>query len=962
MPIDAGLRGTEVRSLLAIDNNNLLAATEVGIFRSPDNGANIDPIKWEPSNRGLTNSQVRSLVMNSEETVLLAGTTQGIFRSLDHSKNWEAIDSWKSIENKLENKNIQALLLTQFGLIFVGTAEGLFSSQDEGFTWQQIKEDTGLIYSNILTLAVNDIDNTLLVGTSNGGLFQSKNNGKSWTSVGLYNTDVQTIAIQNQLSDNYSLFVGTTQKGIFRSIDKGNSWEQVIDNRPGRGRILSNNNQVTWVGSNFKQQIKAGDTINAAGQTRTVTDVPNVPENTTEVVLFVDNPFRSDLVGETPFTINTGLTNRSITAVAAGSRVGLGTIIEVDKKSVRGEGTEFTKMLKVGDTISIVGANGKIETQEVAQIKSDTDLDVNQDFQISFSQLAGKQYLINKDLIFAGSSGSGVFRSKDNGDRWEQINVNLTNLEIRCLSVDLSGNVWVGTSTDGVFRSNNNGDFWIPFNDNLANIDVRAIVVSQANSNSNKIFVGGIGILISPDGFKSTTVQRQDVLEVLKAPTPRQQEPLYQKWSVKDKDGFEGDLKTALPSQEFTLNYLTLLPAAEESEVVSEVAMIAIPPNDEQLPLLTLREPLKNSYDPETVDIYANVVQATHGETVEEVLGSGDGNASNQRFTLQEPPLTYVSAPTASGAESTLEVRVNGVLWQEVPSLYPLKPQDQNYIIRIEDDGTTTVTFGDGVKGSRLPTGLENITATYRQGIGTEGNVGAKSLSVLNSTPPAIAEVINPLPANGGTAAETLKQVREKAPSTVRILDRIVSLQDFEDFARSFTGIGKAIASDLWSEQTQVVHITIASDAGDNVPQESMLYTSLIEAINAARDPLQQVVVDSYQPLPFNIEAKLLVNPRYQSEVVEQKARDALKNTFDFQVRNFGQPVTAAEAIATIQKVEGVTAVDLDALYQSVRSKALNQSLSASLARYDPINNQILPAQMLLLNSAGIKLTIVPTL
>ncbi|MDJ0716953.1 MAG: putative baseplate assembly protein [Prochloraceae cyanobacterium] len=968
IPIDAGLRGMEVRSLLAIDaNNNLFAATEVGIFRSPDNGANIDPIKWEPSNSGLTNSQVQSLVMNSEETVLLAGTTQGIFRSLDNSNSWEAIDSWESIEKKLENKNIQALLLTS-KLIFVGTAEGLFRSKDNGVTWQQIKEDTGLIYSNILTLAVNDIDNdnteTLLVGTIDGGLFQSTDNGKIWKSVGLYNTDVQTIAIQKQLSNNYHLFVGTTEKGIYRSIDRGNSWEQIIETRPGRGRISSKDNQVTWEGSNFNQQIKPGDTINAAGQTRTVTAVPDVPDNTTEVTLSVDTPFRSDLVAETLFTINTGLTNRSITAVAAGSRRIEETItinnnnttitITEDKK-------KFTDILKVGDTISI-DLNENIQTRTVTQI-SEKSLTVDEPFVLD-QQIEDREYIIiiNKDLIFAGSSGSGVFRSKDNGDRWEQINVNLTDLEIRCLSVDLIGNVWVGTSTDGVFRSNNNGDFWISFNDNLANIDVRAIVVSQANSENNKIFVGGIGILISPDGFESSALQRQDVLEVLKAPTPIQQEPLYQKWRVKDKDGFEADLKTALPSQEFTLNHLTLLPAAEDSEVVSEVVTIAIPPNDEQLPLLTLREPLKNSYDPETVDIYANLVQATHGQTVEEVLGSGDGNASNQRFTLQEPPLTYVSAPTASGAKSTLEVRVNGVLWQEVPSLYPLKPHDQSYIIRIEDDGTTSVTFGDGVKGSRLPTGLENITATYRQGIGTEGNVGAKSLSVLNSTPPAIAEVINSLPATGGTPAESIKQVREKAPSTGRILDRIVSLQDFEDFARSFTGIGKAIATELWSEQTQIVHITIASDAGESVPQESRLYTSLIEAIDAARDPLQQVVVDSYQPLRFNIEAKLLVNPRYQSEVVALKARDALKKTFDFQVRNFGQPVTTAEAIAAIQNVEGVTAVDLDALYQSVRSKALNQSLFASLARYYSINNQILPAQMLLLNSAGIKLTIVPTL
>ena len=36
-----------------------------------------------------------------------------------------------------------------------------------------------------------------------------------------------------------------------------------------------------------------------------------------------------------------------------------------------------------------------------------------------------------------------------------------------------------------------------------------------------------------------------------------------------------------------------------------------------------------------------------------------------QEFALQQPPLTYVSAPTVSGVESTLEVRVNDVDWHE---------------------------------------------------------------------------------------------------------------------------------------------------------------------------------------------------------------------------------------------------------------------------------------------------------
>ena len=52
----------------------------------------------------------------------------------------------------------------------------------------------------------------------------------------------------------------------------------------------------------------------------------------------------------------------------------------------------------------------------------------------------------------------------------------------------------------------------------------------------------------------------------------------------------------------------------------------------------------------EGVRINANVARATHGKRADsEVLGSGDGSASFQRFSLAQTPLTHVSAATASG-------------------------------------------------------------------------------------------------------------------------------------------------------------------------------------------------------------------------------------------------------------------------------------------------------------------------
>lgn len=45
------------------------------------------------------------------------------------------------------------------------------------------------------------------------------------------------------------------------------------------------------------------------------------------------------------------------------------------------------------------------------------------------------------------------------------------------------------------------------------------------------------------------------------------------------------------------------------------------------------------------------------------------------------------------------------------------------YIIRINEDGSTEVIFGDGIRGAKLPTGGEGTSASYRAGTGEEGKV-----------------------------------------------------------------------------------------------------------------------------------------------------------------------------------------------------------------------------------------------
>ncbi|EHK64584.1 putative baseplate assembly protein [Achromobacter arsenitoxydans] len=383
---------------------------------------------------------------------------------------------------------------------------------------------------------------------------------------------------------------------------------------------------------------------------------------------------------------------------------------------------------------------------------------------------------------------------------------------------------------------------------------------------------------------------------------------------------------------------------------------------------LLLDADLAHAYLPATVRINANVAPASHGDSRQmriqpEVLGSGAGNRAFQRFTLQQKPLTFVPAPTASGAASTLELRVDGLLWNEAPRITALAPDERAYLLRLDDSGGATVQFGDGAHGARLPSGSGNVEARYRVGLGRQGNVAAGQLSVLLTRAPGVKAVVNPAAATGGTDPEAGDMARRNAPLRVRTLDRIVSLRDFEDYAAAFTGIGKAQAVWLWDGEQRLVHLTVAGEDGAALDPAGALYRNLLAAIDAARPPYQPLRVAPCRYLDFGLRAGLGIDARYEAPKVLQAAHARLLDAFGFAARAFGQPVHGAEALAVLQEVPGVLWVDLDALVFNAgldgvaarRSSGPDATLPARSARWQ--QGSLQPAELLRPDPANLLLS-----
>lgn len=359
---------------------------------------------------------------------------------------------------------------------------------------------------------------------------------------------------------------------------------------------------------------------------------------------------------------------------------------------------------------------------------------------------------------------------------------------------------------------------------------------------------------------------------------------------------------------------------------------------------LELAGDLSTAYERDSVIVHGNVALATHGETVQQLLGSGRASSAFQRFTLAHDPLTYVqSSADPSGAVDTLDVRVNDVSWNEVPTLYGAGARDRAYAVRTDEGGATYVQFGDGGRGSRLPTGVNNVRATYRKGLGAAGNVKAGALAQLLDRPLGVKGASNPSGAAGGVDPEPEDAARRSIPLGVRTLGRAVSLLDYEDFARAFTGVAKANAAVLPLRAGRTIVVTVAFGNGDRIDD-------LTIALRAFGDPQVDVLVVAGTTETFKIALKVAVDPAYDSDAVLSGVEAALRAAYSFDSRDFVDPVYRSEIDAVAHGVPGVLAVDVDRLYEGGMA-GLSDRLLAQQPAVGAAGSAI-PAGLLVLDDA----------
>ncbi|WP_130783208.1 putative baseplate assembly protein, partial [Cellulomonas biazotea] len=272
--------------------------------------------------------------------------------------------------------------------------------------------------------------------------------------------------------------------------------------------------------------------------------------------------------------------------------------------------------------------------------------------------------------------------------------------------------------------------------------------------------------------------------------------------------------------------------------------------------------------------------------------------------------------------------------WTEVGSFAGHEPDDRVFVV---DRAAGELQLAPAVRepdgtlrgyGAVPPKGAPLRVPRYRTGGGPDGNVAPGTVQVLRGAVPFVDRVSNRRAAVGGVAAESVDEAKERGPLALRVRDRAVTTEDYEELARAATtGVARVRCvaagdgADAGAVRVLVVPTAVPDAAGvlrfeDLVPQADTLQ-AIAEHLDERRPVGVRVLVEPPFYQGVTVVARLSPRPRADVAQLATDAERALHRYFeplqggpDGDGWPFGRPVQAGEVYAVLQQLAGTEIVE----------------------------------------------------
>lgn len=1017
-----GLPATAVFRCLAVDaDGNLFAGTAGdGVFRSLDGGAT-----WQAARRGLQELDIEALAVDSRGSLFAGTPGGGVYRSTDRGTIWEQANGalvassfrrrwpWQrqaAAVERLPSTAVRALAVARWAggpVLFAGTDAGVFRTGNAGRSWEPANRGlpgtdpgSGVTDLAVVALAVGPDDGVLYAGTGQG-VFRSTDGGRRWRPAnrglpatnpltGRSSTAVRTLVAYRDRRRGEEHLVAATSRGLFRAGAAAERWEpadQGLGGDPGGASpevlcLLIQDDPVT-----VTVRLLAGTArglFSSLDHGATWEPVPL--DGPSRVEALAAGPQGSPLVAATPFG---GLTDEWPRFHVRGGEIDLEGIVTGLVSGgwivlVPGDGTDPSEAaayriqrvatvrrrdfsLAATVTRVMVEPDERLAGFDLRRTRAyvhSEPLPLRRKVRISVPASVGllrtKVLAIgepSRKLIVTGKTLRRVVQATGRGKK-EMLG---SLLRLRRAVDTVGGEVSVSVALQVAEQS--------PISIELTSSELREIlrVLADEPGASEDFLRSLLAEKGSPEagGAPADGPPEPSALAISQG-----MEKMYQALQTFGLFGGPSPSMAAPGAGKAPQLMITVkIPgeAAGTTTTVGELARallqletVRVDGGEERM---TLRLPRPATGVPLVLDVeglrvYGNVVAATEGATIAgEVLGDGDATRANQSFTLARPPAFL---RTGGEPRADLEVRVQGQRWHVARVLHLHDGESRVYRLELDHLGRATVVFGSGNQGARLPTGRNNVVARYRSGM-TSRSVPAGGLSLPGSRPLGLEGMVNPLPTTPGAEPEGREEIRRRAPCTVRTLDRVVSLRDYEDFAREFPGVARAGAWGLVVQGAPAVQVTLAAPGGEPIDEASDLFAQLRAAIDERRPAETPLFLQDYEPVRVVVKANLRIEADLLRGDVEKRVREVLESRFGFEESRFGGVLRAAAVVSALQRVPGVVAVDLDSFTWPGADEEPPSSIERLECRarepyWDPVSRELRPAQIVMLGSPELEL------
>jgi photosystem II stability/assembly factor-like uncharacterized protein len=282
----------------------------------------------------------------------------------------------------------------------------------------------------------------LYCATDREGLHRSDNNGMGWTPVnnGIISSWVFTGAVKED-----KIFVSTDYQGVFRSEDNGDNW---ISSNTGMTPLAG---CLKVCGNYLFAATMVGVYRSSDGQNWTYAN-NGLPGYFFDLTLAVSDTtlYAVSAEGSVYRSVNYGANWTTLTSMLPGNTVNRRMLAQGQDLFITGYGLIYTS--HDGGTTWNTVSNGLPATSWAYPMVG-----------------VGS-------AIFAGTSGSGVYKSTDHGEHWSYSGMGNQFIQTMTSS---NNYIFAGTGGYGVYYSNNLGSTWTVMNGGLSNLSIEMLTVSN---------------------------------------------------------------------------------------------------------------------------------------------------------------------------------------------------------------------------------------------------------------------------------------------------------------------------------------------------------------------------------------------------------------------------------------------------------------------------------------------------